>query len=197
MAATLFFGLETIRQFHDPEYYSSTIFRGVSTASNTIKWRNDIGPQNAKSLKRLEIFVGAPYIAEVERLPDSAYPPDILHFIKLSEKIWEPDGHEWCQLFDTISQKATGVREMEVWWECAPDCGHFGGGFDVKLVRAVGYIQGLQKLRLSGCYAKEWPGYLRGKTGAEVVERKNEVEMENWEIRHHRRRQGGHRELKP
>lgn len=190
---------ETMREIHGPEYYSSDRFLPTSTPAGTIQWLQHIGQRNAASLQKLRIWVDACYMPARKQRSNSALAamsPDMRQILKLGAELFKPDGPEWCDLFAVIARDATGLRELEVHWDCAPDCGKFGGGFDVELVRAVGTIRGLEKLKLSGCYAKEWPVYLRQKTGAEVVEQ-GEDEMKGWEIRHFRKHQGGHVDLRP
>ncbi|KIW14864.1 hypothetical protein PV08_07649 [Exophiala spinifera] len=77
-------------------------------------------------------------------------------------------GPPWCKLFRRLAADGVGLRQIYVYWDSETTFGHFGGGADVEVVRALAEIRGLQKLEIDGFFAKEWPAYLQGKTGLTV-----------------------------
>jgi hypothetical protein len=81
---------------------------------------------------------------------------------------WIADLTPWLQLLDVLAKEATGLRSIELGW--GTNC-HFpwhlergaqerGLGDNLDFVRALGKIQGLEKLVIKGHYAKHWPAYL-------------------------------------
>jgi hypothetical protein len=99
----------------------------------------------------------------------------VFEAIALGKAMFEsnPTGPGWCAFFDQVARDLTGLKSLEVIWDCGYDCNHFRGGTDVTLPRAIGKIKGLEGLKIDGCYAKEWPGYLAEKMGARIVEKQH------------------------
>jgi hypothetical protein len=62
----------------------------------------------------------------------------ILRVIALGKEVFErePSGPPWVVFFEKIAQSLTGLKSLEVVWDCAYDCAQFGGGTDVTLPRA-------------------------------------------------------------
>jgi hypothetical protein len=87
-----------------------------------------------------------------------------------------PSGPKWCELFDKLASEAIGLRDIYIRWDAASEFWHFGGGFDVDVVRALARIKSLHKLEIGGYFAKEWPAYLEEKIGMKVWERQGQEE---------------------
>ncbi|KAG4434178.1 hypothetical protein IFR05_010336 [Cadophora sp. M221] len=74
----------------------------------------------------------------------------------------------WVQLLCRLAEAASGLRyiklgwgaEFEFSWQFRLGARERGLGDDLDFVRALGKIQGLEKLVVSGYYAKHWPAYL-------------------------------------
>jgi hypothetical protein len=164
-----------------PEYFSTNAFQASSYHSEKcIDWIDTIGPESAKAIGTLRVVIDACY--EIPRpptsLPEGMSPNDeIFKTIALAKSMFEdkPSGPSWCDFFNKVAQDLTGLKSLEVIWDCAYDCNPFGGGTDVTLPRAIGKIKGLELLKMGGCYAKEWPGYLAEKTGARIVEKQHTI----------------------
>lgn len=81
----------------------------------------------------------------------------------------------WLRLLNTLTQKATGLKFIELAW-CAErnfgwqigSGGQRGLGDNVLFVRALARIPQLENLNISGFYAKHWTSYLGRETGAQV-----------------------------
>jgi hypothetical protein len=78
----------------------------------------------------------------------------------------------WLQLLSMLARQATGLRHIELIWDLHIEfpCSiwHRGFGDNVDFVRALGTIQGLEKLVIKGYYAKNWPAYLSERMGVQV-----------------------------
>ena len=77
------------------------------------------------------------------------------------------------QLFNVLSEEATGLRFIELGWGASCDSpeqlrGARGLGHNVLFVRALAKMRQLEKLRITGHYAKQWPSYLRKEMGVQV-----------------------------
>jgi hypothetical protein len=133
----------------------------IHDPSWALRWLEQIGRDNVKHLAKLRIFVYAPY--HLGPYPDLCDRP--------------PTGLKWCELFDRLASEATGLRDIYIYWDAEPMFGHFGGGFDVDVVRALARIKSLHKLEIDGYFAKEWPAYLEEKVGIKVWERQGQSEL--------------------
>ncbi|PVH71889.1 hypothetical protein DL98DRAFT_660356 [Cadophora sp. DSE1049] len=81
---------------------------------------------------------------------------------------WMAELSPWLQLLYILAEKASGLRYIELaWdtncedrWQLQRGNRERGLGDNLDFVRALGKIQGLEKLLISGYYAKNWPAYL-------------------------------------
>jgi len=78
---------------------------------------------------------------------------------------------DWRTVFERISQMKH-LRTLDVVWDADIDnYMHWGGGADVRLVRALGKMDFLVSLKIGGCFAKEWPACLSSRVqGLQVDE---------------------------
>ncbi len=112
-----------------------------------IRFINEIGPVNLKLVKSLHIMVD-----------------------------WRTNLSTWLNLLDKLAQEANGLRCIWLIWGAYYEYGElpqigtrergFGGNLD--FVCALGKIRGLEKLTISGYYAKSWPKYLDEVLGIQV-----------------------------
>lgn len=138
----------------DPDFYSDntfTFFRPMVA----IEWFQNITPSNVKKLRKIYLCVNPVY----EPGPD----PDFL-------TAQPADGYKWCQLLNKMATELPGLREVKVYLDSEISFGHWGPGVDVNFARALGRFSKLSKLKIDGYFGKEWPEYLRGKTGLTVWE---------------------------
>ncbi|KAF2715247.1 hypothetical protein K504DRAFT_457417 [Pleomassaria siparia CBS 279.74] len=86
--------------------------------------------------------------------------------------IWVPSSaklYPWLQVIYTLAVEASGLRCIELGWGADIEgTWERGLGDNVDFVRALGRIQGLEKLVIEGYYAKNWPAYLEEKMGVRV-----------------------------
>ncbi|KAF9694500.1 hypothetical protein EKO04_007301 [Ascochyta lentis] len=76
--------------------------------------------------------------------------------------------HAWCRLFDRLSQEATNIQDLQVYWDwdwesITPSMA--GLGKSLTFVRALGALKVKGNLTICGFYAKNWPMYLSGRIG--------------------------------
>jgi hypothetical protein len=150
----------------------------IDDSSWALRWLEQIGRDNVKHLAKLRIFVHAVY--HLGPYPGLFDEP--------------PSGPKWCELFDKLASEATGLRDIYIYWDAEPAFWHFGGGFDVDVVRALARIKGLQKLEIYGYFAKEWPAYLEEKTGMKVWESQGQKE---WYLKELEKFQRNTKDLSP
>jgi hypothetical protein len=86
--------------------------------------------------------------------------------------IWVPhmaEPSEWVQLLNLLSEKANGLRYVEIAFGTQLEgfCER-GLGDNPDVVRALGTIQGLEELVIKGYYAENWPVYLETRMGVRV-----------------------------
>jgi hypothetical protein len=140
--------LQTCKQIYNeanPILYAQNVF-AISEPEQMFRLIVQIGLVNLKLVRTLDIWV--PWMA------------------KLSS---------WVQLLCTLAEAASGLRyiklgwgaESEFPWRFRRGARERGLGDDLDFVRALGKIQGLEKLVISGYYAKHWPAYLE-RTGMRV-----------------------------
>jgi hypothetical protein len=80
------------------------------------------------------------------------------------------------QLLYILAEEASGLRYIRIGWgaECefpwrlGRGARERGLGDNPDFVRALGKIQGLEKLVIEGYYAKNWPAYLEERMGVQV-----------------------------
>lgn len=96
--------------------------------------------------------------------------------LKLVKSIdfWVPFSAElssWLQLLHILAENSSGLRRIDLGWGAVLQEGfqsERGLGDNLDFVRALGKIQGLEKLVIRGYYAKNWPAYLNAKMGGRV-----------------------------
>jgi hypothetical protein len=92
--------------------------------------------------------------------------PDDLKQIRVSELclegVWIPQPgyllEDWLQLLDVFATSATGLRKLRVRLDTGEP---WGFGDNLKLMRALAKIQGLEEFKIVDVYAKDWPQYLK------------------------------------
>lgn len=144
---------QSIRRKASPAFYSENTFT-IDDPSWALTWLDRISRDNVKHLAKLRILFSGVY--NFGRHPDICGRP--------------PTGLKWCELFDKLASEAMGLRDVYIYWDAEPCIWHFGGGYDVDVVRALARINGLHKLEIDGFFAKEWPAYLEEKVGMKVWE---------------------------
>ncbi|CZR52175.1 uncharacterized protein PAC_02052 [Phialocephala subalpina] len=90
--------------------------------------------------------------------------------------IWVPYSAElssWLQLLHILAEEAIKLRYIELGWGEFPWQFHRGAmerglGDNLDFVRALAKIQGLEKLVITGHYAKNWHSYLSERMGGKV-----------------------------
>jgi hypothetical protein len=141
--------LQTCKQiYHEANsiLYSQNVFR-ICEPEEMFRLIVQIGLVNSKLVKTLDIWV--PWMA------------------KLSP---------WRQLLYILAEEASGLLYITIGWgaECEFPWGlergarERGLGDNLDFVRALGKIQGLEKLVIEGYYAKNWPAYLEERMGVQV-----------------------------
>lgn len=148
--------LRTCKQVHSeasPILYSENSFL-VANPEGILQWLKQIGPVNTKLLKRVCIVVDAVW-STVAR-PSTRDRPR--------------GGSRWYKLLNRLAQEATGLRHIYMYWEAQDTCGDYGAGADVRFVRELVKIRGLQSVVINGFYGKQWPKYMTEKMGVAVQE---------------------------
>jgi len=133
--------LQTCKQIYteaNPVLYAHNVF-AISEPEQMFRLIAQIGHVNLKSVRTLDIWV--PWMAELS---------------------------SWVRLLWTLAEAASGLRYLKLGWGVESDFSwqyrrgarERGLGDNLDFVRALGKIQGLEKLVISGYYAKHWPAYL-------------------------------------
>lgn len=121
-----------------------------------LKWLDKIGSRNVKYLKRLRIFVSAVFSTTKTFFSDGS-------------------GVHWYRLLERFSRDATGLRYIFVYWDADTFSSiHHGAGRDLRFVRTLATIKGLDELVIKGFFAKPWPKYLKGKVGKLVCDQEGQ-----------------------
>ncbi|RDL36559.1 Uncharacterized protein BP5553_05911 [Venustampulla echinocandica] len=141
--------LQTCKQiYHEANsiLYSQNVF-AISEPKQVFRFIEQIGLANLKLVKTLDIWV--PWMAELS---------------------------PWLQLLNILAEEASGLRCIELGWSA--DCEFTwklrrgarerGLGDNLEFVRVLGKIRGLEKLVISGFYAKNWLAYLEERMGIRV-----------------------------
>jgi hypothetical protein len=89
---------------------------------------------------------------------------------------WMAELFPWLQLLYILAEEASGLRCIKLGWGAECDfpwrfergVRERGLGDNLDFVRALGKIQGLEKLVIEGYYAKNWPAYLDERMGVRV-----------------------------
>jgi len=118
-----------------------------------------IGQQNVESLRSLLLSIHAVY----EEDSESWWAMNISGHIN-EESI------AWRALFERLSEMKH-LRKLMVTWDAEFVLSHhMGAGWDVRIVRALGKMNFLDSLEISGYFAKEWPGYLSARVQGLQIE---------------------------
>jgi len=150
---------QSVRRNASPAFYSENTFV-IDDPSWAVRWLEKIGRENVQHLAKLRIFVHAVY-----------------HFGPHVDIFGRPQsGPKWCELFDKLASEAICLRDIFIHWDAEPTCWHFGGGYDVDVVRALAKIKCLERLEIYGYFAKEWPAYLKEQVGTDVWDRQGQKE---------------------
>lgn len=150
--------LRTCKQIHNEAsrtLYSKNKFL-ISEPETDLKWFSQMGPRNIKLLNSIRIFPHAVYY--------------------ITDKIFgsAKESRYWYMLLDHLAREATGLRNVYVYWDAEPTCGHFGAGKDLRFVRKLAKIQGLENMTINGFYGVHWPRYLEEHMGVAVREEEND-----------------------
>jgi hypothetical protein len=146
--------------------YTQNVF-AVSAPEQMFQLNMQIGIKNFKLIRTLDIWVH-----------------------------WMTELPPWLQFLHMLAEQASGLRHIELaWgaqtefkfpWQFEPGDPGRGFGDNLDFVRALGKIQGLETLVIRGFYAKNWPAYLRERTGAQVLaicgDCREEVELREGEL---------------
>jgi hypothetical protein len=89
---------------------------------------------------------------------------------------WMAELSPWLQLLYILAEEASGLRcielawgaECEFFWQLRRGTRETGLGDNLDFVRALRETRGLEKLVISGYYAKNWPAYLEERVGVRV-----------------------------
>ena len=152
--------LRTCKQIHSeasPVLYSTNSFL-ICEPEQVLKWFNQIDRINIGLLKSIRICPHAVYsTAEVPSLfsPNTSLP--------------------WYKVLDRLAQEATGLRHVYVFWDAEESMGHYGAGKDLRFVRKLAKIQGLQSMAIDGYYAMHWPRFLADKMGVLITEDSTQI----------------------
>ena len=141
--------LRTCKQIYheaNPILHSQNVF-AINEPEQMFRFIVQVGLVNFKLVKTLHIWV--PWMAKLA---------------------------PWLQLLYILAEEASGLRSIELGWGANCDFHYHpergteerGLGDSLDFVRALGKIQGLEKLVIKGYYAKNWPVYLEGRIGVRV-----------------------------
>lgn len=141
--------LRTCKQIHHEAHailYSQNVFK-ITEPKDMFRFSAEIGIANIKLLRTLYIWV--PYTAKLT---------------------------PWLQILHFLAEEATGLRFIELgWgascefpWQLERGARERGLGDNLEFVRALGKIQGLKRLVITGYFAKNWPAYLERRMSVPV-----------------------------
>ena len=119
----------------------------------SLQWFDQVGHVNIGLLKNIRFFISAVYGTKGA----------IYHLTK--------EAPFWYRLLDRLAREATRLHHMFIFWDADDDRPRGGAGKDLRFVRELAKIQGLQGLVMQGFYAVHWPTYLAEKMGVWVQER--------------------------
>jgi len=145
-----------------PEYYSTNLFQ-IDFPEQALRWLDNIGQQNVESLRSLRLWVGSLYREQPRPSPHPNPLPGVEESFDMLFGSSMRVTADWRTIFERISQMKH-LRTLDVVWDADTDnYMRWGGGADVRLVRALGKMDFLDSLKISGCFAKEWPAYLNSR----------------------------------
>ncbi|EPE24517.1 hypothetical protein GLAREA_08369 [Glarea lozoyensis ATCC 20868] len=131
----------------NPILYSQNVFQ-IIEPERVLQYITQIGHSNLKSLRYLNFSVK-----------------------------WDSKLSSWLELLHTLAEEASGLRKIEIefginWdfpfmiWPVRED--FKGYGVSREFMHALGTIQGLENLTVSGFWDASWPEYLQTKMGCQV-----------------------------
>lgn len=147
----------------------------IAEPEQDFEWLIQIGRDNIKLLNSVRIF------------PCAVYSTEDTFFSSAKES------RVWYKLLDLLAREATGLRRVFIYWDAEPSMNHFGAGRDLRFVRELAKIQGLESMVVDGCYGVHWPRYLTEKMGVPVLEE----HYNQSSLQHRRRFQRGTENLVP
>lgn len=137
--------LRTCRQvYHEaiPVLHTQNVF-SISKPESMLALMAQIRPVHIKLLRTLEIWIP-----------------------------WTAEDLPWVTLLHTLAVKATGLRFIELGWgaeyEYPWEPRKKGLGDNMLVVHALATIKQLEKLKITGYFAKHWPAYLGEEMGVQV-----------------------------
>src|SRR5689334_250145 len=151
MARVLITDPQSTHRKAPPAFYSENTFM-IDDPIRALQWLEQIHQNKLKHLAKINIFVHAVYDHDHDHdhLGPPLHPADLYSYN--NDRPPSPSGPKWCEFFDKLARKATGLRDIYIYWDAAPEFWHFGGGYDVDVVRSLARIKGLQKLEIGGYF---------------------------------------------
>ena len=147
--------LRTCKKIHreaSPALYSKNTFL-IAEPDRILRWLLQIGRVKTSLLKSIRIFPHAVYYTQDTFFGNAS----VSRF--------------WYQLLDRLAREATGLRRVYINWDSDETSNHFGAGKDVRFVRELAKIQGLESMVVNGYYGVHWPRYMAENMGVPVQER--------------------------
>lgn len=83
----------------------------------------------------------------------------------------------WYKLLDHLAREVTALQYIYIYW----DTYRGGAGKDLRFVRELAKIQGLQSMVVEGFYAIHWPRFLAEKMGIQVQENERSPSLRNYQ----------------
>ncbi|KAM0798585.1 hypothetical protein BDR22DRAFT_964553 [Usnea florida] len=124
LAASLF---RTCKKFHteaSPLLYSKNTFL-ISNPELCQKWLSRIGPRNTTLLRSLRIWI--------DPVSDTDYTP----FTSAKNQ------HSWYELLARLRRDATGLQDVDIFWDAKPSWQKFGARRDLEFLRELGRVRGV------------------------------------------------------
>ena len=141
--------------------YSKNTFL-ISEPDRDLKWFDSIGRINVKLLKDIRLFVHPVYSTQRTLFSTGS------------------EGISWYKVLDHLAREATGLRHVYIYWD-AEEWPHMGAGKDLRFVRELAKIQGLQSMIVNGFYGVHWPRYLTEKMGLQVQENERSPSLRGYQ----------------
>ena len=138
-----------------PTLYSKNKFL-VCEPELVHRWLLEIGPVNIKLLKSIRIWVEA-------NLFDGLFDFNFRRYAGKKLSLW-------YKLLNKLAADATELQHIFIYWDAEITDSLYGAVRDLRFVRELAKIQGLQSMVISGYYAKHWPSYLVAQMGCSVHE---------------------------
>lgn len=123
-----------------PLLYSENTFL-LSCPNKIMSWFTQIGPVNVAHLKRIRISVSSIYCNEPKNFHDVFFATDT-----------SGKSRSWCKMIDRISDEATRLACVYVFWEGEESCVHYGVWKNLSLVLGLAKVQGLKRIVVEDPY---------------------------------------------